>query len=62
MKFFGTVYRNAKGPGAQLTTKNVLAVLKKVDLKDSDFTTDKYLPGTGGYTAVLKDLRSHSGL
>jgi hypothetical protein len=33
-------------------------VLEAINIKDSDFTTDKYLPGTSGESMLYKDLMS----
>jgi len=34
------------------------ALLNKIQIKDSDFTTEKYLPGTSGESKLYKDLMS----
>ncbi len=62
MRFLGPVYRDTANSRGRLATKSVLGVLKTVKLRDSDFTKDKYVPGTSGETALFNDLREHSGL
>jgi DGQHR domain-containing protein len=62
MRFLGPVYRARADAQRRLTSKSVLEVLKKVKLRDSDFTKERYPPGTSGEYKLSKELREQSGL
>ena len=62
MRFLGPVYRGSADSRGRLSSKSVLGVLKKVKLRDSDFTKENYLPGTTGETKLFRHLREQSGL
>ena len=62
MRFLGPVYRAKADGRGRLSSKSVLGVLKKVKLRDSDFTRENYLPGTAGETKLFHELRKQSGL
>ena len=54
-------YDSADSRG-RLSSESVLGVLKKLKLRDSDFTKDNYPPGTSGEARLFKELREQSGL
>ncbi len=62
MRFLGPVHRHSADSRGRLPRKNVLGVLKKVQLRDSDFTKDNYPPGTSGEAKLFRELREQSGL
>lgn len=63
MKVLPAAYRRVAGEASEVVTTEAFArILATVQLEDKDFTREKYLPGTGGEAALLKDLLRHTGL
>lgn len=62
MKFLGPVYRGEADSRGRLSSKSALGVLRKVKLRDTDFTKDNYPPGTSGEAKLFRELREQSGL
>ncbi len=66
MKFLGPLV-NSLGIEKIITVDEFFAVLKNIDIKDgiaseSDFNTQKYIPGAKGQSDLYKDLISKSGI
>jgi DGQHR domain-containing protein len=63
MKVLPSAYRRIAGDASEVVPTEAFAgLLASVQLQDKDFTREKYLPGTGGEAALLKDLLRHTGL
>jgi DGQHR domain-containing protein len=63
MKLLPAAYRRLVGNANEVvTTETFASILAAVQLADKDFTRERYLPGTGGEAALLKDLLQHTGL
>jgi DGQHR domain-containing protein len=62
MRFFLHVYRRAARKDGSLRLEDVSEILARIKMKDSDFTTANYRPGTSGESDLYKDLRERSGL
>jgi DGQHR domain-containing protein len=60
MRFFRPAYLYYASPGNMVRTPEFLKLLEKVELDDSDFNPDRYLPGTSGATKLYNDLVEHS--
>jgi DGQHR domain-containing protein len=59
MRFFPLVYLRVGGPGSVPSQPKFLSVFRNVPLKDDDFNTERYPPGTGGESQLFRDLESH---
>lgn len=62
MRFLRNVYIHFGGAQSFLTGDELDQLFSLIDLKDSDFTVENYLPGTSGSTQLYKDLMERSGL
>lgn len=60
MRVFRPAYRQFAAPGEIVETDQFLTLFRKSDLKDKDFTTDRFAPGTSGeselYRTLLREL------
>lgn len=56
MRFFRYAYNHVAAPGEIPTKEGFAEVLKNVALKNADFTTENYPPGTSGETKLFHDL------
>lgn len=62
MRFLRIAYNSAKTPGRVVPTEVFASVLKPIELRDDDLTSESYKPGTSGQSALFRDLVSQSGL
>jgi DGQHR domain-containing protein len=60
MRFLPAVYRRVSDPGAIPGSSRFLKVFEGIELRDADFNTDRYPPGSSGETRLLADLESGS--
>jgi hypothetical protein len=58
MRFLPTAYRHVAGPPSVPSTESFLELFEEIPLRDDDFDTDRYKPGSTGERALLDDLRS----
>lgn len=56
MRLLPTVYRKVGGPDGIPNIEDFLDVLKEVELRDEDFATEKYRPGTSGESQLYEKL------
>lgn len=56
MALFGRVYLFVAAPGQIVPTSKFVEVFKRSSLKDSDFNTERYKPGTSGEAGLRNDL------
>ncbi|HWD27820.1 MAG TPA: DGQHR domain-containing protein [Rhizomicrobium sp.] len=57
MSVFRRVYLEVAAPGDYVDPKTFLEIFKRSDLKDTDFTTATFVPGTSGETNLRERLR-----
>ena len=63
MKVLPAAYRRVAGEASKVVTKEeFIDILGLVQLRDNDFTREKYLPGTAGEAALLRDMLKDTGL
>lgn len=62
MRFLRPAYLYCTAPGTIVENKKFLAIFEKINLKDDDFSVERFKPGTGGETALYQDLMARSGL
>lgn len=60
MRFLKDIYETKNKYGSVISQKEFKAVLDSINLKDSDFTTDNFPPGTSGEAALYKELKSRA--
>jgi DGQHR domain-containing protein len=58
MKVLKPIYLEARKNGSVPSTSDFRVILERIQLTDTDFTTDKYLPGSSGESALRKDLEA----
>lgn len=56
MRFFRHAYNHVAAPGDVPSVEQFLQLFTRVELSDSDFTVDRYPPGTSGETKLFHDL------
>ncbi len=62
MRFLLPVYRNVRRKDGTIKINDVSEILKRIRIRDSEFTTDTYKPGTSGEVKLYRDLLERSGL
>lgn len=62
MRFLRPVYMYLTAPGSVPTKNDFLKIIKKIDLKDDDFNTSNFKPGTSGEAELYRTLMLKSGL
>ncbi len=62
MRFLRDAYLSLNAPNTVPEQSAFLELLRRIALKDQDFTPERYLPGTGGEAQLYKDLLVQSGL
>ena len=62
MRFLGPVYRNEADANGRLSIGSVSKVLRNIKLKDSDFSKERFVPGTTGESRLFRELREQSGI
>jgi DGQHR domain-containing protein len=62
MKFLKPAYLSFNKIGAIINTKEFYEIFTKIDLEDSDFNPERYIPGSGGETALYHELCEKANL
>ena len=62
MRFLRLAYLYLTAPGSVPTKNDFLKVIKRIDLKDDDFTTTNFKPCTSGEAELYRTLMQKSGL
>ena len=62
MKFFKDAYLSLDQIGEVATKEEFIKIFDKIDMKESNFTKDKYIPGTKGQSDLYKELLEKSGI
>lgn len=63
LRFFRFAYARVAAPGDAVSTDRFLnLVFRNIDLKDTDFTIENFVPGTGGESRLFRVLRSKEDL
>ena len=62
MRFLGPVYRDSCDSQGRLSSHAALKILRRIQIRDSEFTTEKYRPGGTGLGQLFRDLREQSRL
>jgi DGQHR domain-containing protein len=62
MRFLRPAYRNFMTTDSNVPTEQFLSLLKKVNIPDDGFTTDRYKPGTSGETTLYNDFMQSARL
>ncbi len=60
MKFFRPAYRSITTSPRVVTQDEFAQIFGRIDLKDSDFNTRRYAPGSSGASALYRDLLEQS--
>jgi len=61
MRFLKPAYLSFNKIGAIINTKEFYEIFRKIDLKDSDFTSDRYKPGSSGESDLYRELCEKAG-
>jgi DGQHR domain-containing protein len=56
-KLFGDVYLELGGAGTEISADQILPLLRRSDLTDRDFNSDRFLPGSSGQSLLYRTLR-----
>jgi DGQHR domain-containing protein len=62
MRFLRPVYKKVRQKDGTIKLKDVGEILKAIKIKDSEFTTEHYKPGTSGEAQLYRDLLENSGI
>lgn len=62
MRLYGFLFRNNGVPGTSIPRSYIDSHLKLIDLKDSDFNTENFLPGSGGEGRLFRVLTNQEKL
>ena len=62
MRLLPIAYLSLATPGKVPATSEFDKVFSKIKMKESDFTPDRYKPGSGGESDLYNDLLKQSGL
>lgn len=62
MRFFKDAYLSFNKIGEIVTKDEFSSIFNRIQLTDSDFNRDKYIPGSSGQGTLYKDLVNQSGL
>lgn len=62
MRFLQDAYLKLGEPGGVVTQKNFASILNRVKLKDSDFTPERFIPGSSGEGDLYRQFLSESKL
>jgi DGQHR domain-containing protein len=62
MRFLPIAYPAVSSPGKVPRTPELDEIFRRMKLKESDFSSEKYSPGSTGESDLYKDLLSESGL
>jgi DGQHR domain-containing protein len=62
MRFLRPAYLRLVGPGEVPTREQFETIFGKIQIKDADFNTDNFKPGTSGELALFRMLKDRSGI
>lgn len=62
MKFFKDAYFHIQNSGGVIGKAEFKKIFQPIDLSDSDFSTENYIPGSSGQTKLYNDLVHKSGV
>ncbi len=62
MRYLRPAYLHIGQPGNLPKVEDFLLILQSIDLKDDDFTIERFFPGTSGESLLFKTLKSKSGI
>ncbi len=62
MRFLRPTYLYLNAPGTVTSVEAFLGVLKRVTLEDTDFTVNRFKPGTSGESELYRTLLAESGV
>lgn len=62
MRFLKDIYNSHDRNQEIISTEDFLFILQEIDLKDNEFNSSIYIPGSSGQTALYKDLLTKSNL
>jgi hypothetical protein len=62
MRFLRPAYLHLVNPGNVPKTQDFQYIFSKIDLKDDDFSTDTFKPGTSGESYLFQRLLKKSGI
>lgn len=62
MRFFRDVYNSFDMPDQVVDIEQFAEIFSRIKLKETEFTKDIYVPGSGGQAKLYKDLMEQSGL
>ncbi|WBS04213.1 DGQHR domain-containing protein [Pseudoduganella sp. SL102] len=62
MRFLKPVYLSLRWKGEVLSKNDFLAILNKINLRDEDFNTNRFSPGSSGESGLYKTFMVDSGL
>ena len=57
-RFFKDAYNHISAPGRLVPEQEFLSIFERSSLQDTDFTTERYPPGTSGETRLYHDLQN----
>jgi hypothetical protein len=56
MSIFGRIYTHVAAPGQMVPVSKFADLFRRASLKDADFNTERYRPGTSGEAKLRNDL------
>jgi hypothetical protein len=62
MRFLRPAYLRLVGPGEVATREQFSSIFVRIEMKDADFNTDNFKPGTSGEVALYRMLKDRSGI
>lgn len=62
MRFFEDAYRAASSEEPEILEEEFRRIFSRIHLEDTDFTPDRFKPGSTGQSALLRELKAQSGL
>ncbi len=62
MRFLKDAYLRLTSPGSVPKVEEFLKIFKRIDMKDDDFNTDVFKPGTSGEVALYHQLKIKAGI
>lgn len=62
MRFLRPAYLYLASPGEVVSVENFYSIFEKVGLHDSEFTVERFKPGTGGESELYRTLIGESGV
>jgi hypothetical protein len=62
MRFFRLAYVNYASPGQMVSVHQFVELFSRVNLRDDEFTRERFLPGSTGATELFRTLKTETGL